>query len=103
IKIVRNLLEEGARVVVHDPKAMENAKRIFGDEVEYADTALSALEGAECSMIVTEWDEYRKLSLRDIKEMMKVPVIIDGRRIINPKEAEQLGFTYRGIGFGRRV
>ena len=58
IKIVRKLLEEGAKVVVYDPKAMDNAKKIFGENVEYASSVEECLKGSECAIIVCIWEVY---------------------------------------------
>ncbi|MEM1797975.1 MAG: UDP-glucose/GDP-mannose dehydrogenase family protein [Candidatus Jordarchaeales archaeon] len=99
IKIVRALLERGAEVVVHDPKAMEKAKEIFGKAVDYAETPLNALRGADCCIIVTEWKEYAELPLSDARRVMRRPVLVDGRRIIDPAKAANAGFIYRGIGW----
>jgi len=81
IKIVRKLLEEGAKVVVYDPKAMDNAKRIFGGDVKYANSVEECLKNSECAIIVTEWDEFRKLKPEDFIRLMRNPVVVDGRRI----------------------
>jgi UDPglucose 6-dehydrogenase len=81
IKIVRKLLEEGAKVVVYDPKAMDNAKKIFGENVKYANSVEECLKNSECAIIVTEWDEFRKLKPEDFIRLMRNPVVVDGRRI----------------------
>ncbi|MCC6018809.1 MAG: UDP-glucose/GDP-mannose dehydrogenase family protein [Candidatus Verstraetearchaeota archaeon] len=81
IRIVRRLVEEGAKVVVYDPKAMDNAKRIFGGDVEYANSVEECLKNSECAIIVTEWDEFRKLKPEDFIRFMRNPVVVDGRRI----------------------
>ncbi|MEM3749956.1 MAG: UDP-glucose/GDP-mannose dehydrogenase family protein [Candidatus Jordarchaeales archaeon] len=101
IKIIHALLERGAKVVVHDPKAMEKAKGIFGETVVYAETSLNALRGADCCIIVTEWKEYAELPLEEAKKLMRIPLLVDGRRIIDPAKAAESGFIYRGIGWGK--
>lgn len=101
IKIVKALLEQGAKVVVHDPKAMERARAIFGENVKYAKSPIDALRGADCCMIVTEWREYAELPLEEAKKVMRFPLLVDGRRIIDPAKAANVGFIYRGIGWGR--
>jgi UDPglucose 6-dehydrogenase len=85
IRIVRKLLEEGAKVVVYDPKAMDNAKKIFGENVEYASSVEECLKDSECAIIVTEWDEFRKLKPEDFIRLMRNPVVVDGRRIYDPE------------------
>jgi len=102
IKIVQALLERGAKVVVHDPKAMERARGIFGEKVEYAKSSLDALKEADCCMIVTEWREYAELPLEEARRLMRIPLVVDGRRIIDPNKAADAGFIYRGIGWGMK-
>ena len=101
IKIVNKLVEKGARVVVYDPKAMPNAKRIFGDKVEYAESALDAIKGADCAIFVTEWDEFKSLKVEEVAKLMKNPVIIDGRRIFDPRTIPPT-IRYYAIGLGKR-
>jgi len=97
IKIVRKLLEDGAKVVVYDPKAMDNAKRIFGEDVEYASNVEECLKDSECAIIVTEWDEFRKLRPEDFIKLMKTPAVVDGRRIYDP-EAYSRKLRFKAIG-----
>lgn len=84
IRIVNRLINEGAKVVVYDPTAMENAKKIFENSVEYASCARECLTDAECALVVTEWDEFRKLTPDDFVKHMKIPAVVDGRRIYDP-------------------
>ena len=99
IKIIKKLLENGVKVTVYDPKAMDNAKRIFGYSVDYADTIENCLQGSECALIVTEWDEFRNLKPEDFIKLMKIPAIIDGRRIYNPTIFSPK-VKYKTIGLG---
>ena len=98
IKIVRKLLEEGAKVVVYDPKAMDNAKRIFGGDVKYANSVEECLKNSECAIIVTEWDEFRKLKPEDFIRFMRNPAVVDGRRIYDP-EVYSRKLKFKAIGF----
>ena len=99
IKIVSKLLEEGARVVVYDPKALKNAKRIFGDGVEYAGSVEDCLRGADCAIVVTEWDEFRRLRPDDFVRLMRFPAVVDGRRIYDPEEFKgKVKFAAIGLG-----
>jgi len=102
IRIIDELLAKGAKVVVYDPAALKNAKKIFGNTIEYADSALECLRGAEAALIVTEWDEFKKLKPGDFKKVMKKPIIIDGRRIYDAKEFRKL-VTYKAIGLGQQI
>ena len=101
IKIVNELLAKGAKVIVYDPAALKNAKKIFGNSVEYANSALECLRGAEAALIVTEWDEFKKLTPEDFKNLMKTPIIIDGRRIYEANEFRKI-VTYKAIGLGQQ-
>jgi len=95
--IIRKLIKLGARVVAFDPYCRES----FG--AERAESIWQALEGADCMVIVTDHKEFRNLNLQETRTLMNIsPSIVDGRRIINPDEAEKLGFIYYGIGFGLR-
>jgi len=99
VKIAHALLEEGAKVVAYDPVAINNARKILGDRIEYADSAKNCLKKADSCIIVTEWEEFKKLKPADFKEMSK-KLVIDGRRILDPILFKKAGFTYLGIGLG---
>jgi UDPglucose 6-dehydrogenase len=99
LTIIPALIEEKANVTVYDPQAIINAKKIFGEKVKYASNTLEALKGSDCLMIVTEWDEFKNLPLKEIKGVMKTPFIVDGRRILNPEAVKEVGFNYKGIGW----
>jgi UDPglucose 6-dehydrogenase len=97
IKVINELLEEGANVVAYDPKAVVNARHIFGDKIEYASSSIECLKEAECCIIVTEWKEFTQLEPNDFVKQMKTPLVIDGRRIYNQKKfSRRLNFA--GIG-----
>jgi UDPglucose 6-dehydrogenase len=96
--VIEELLKRGTRVSAYDPAAMENAKLLFGKRVRFAATNYEALKGADCLMILTEWNEFRNPSFDRMKSLMKAPVIFDGRNILDRKTVESLGFTYYAIG-----
>jgi UDPglucose 6-dehydrogenase len=99
IKVISKLMEEGAHIVAYDPVAINNAKKIFRERIEYATSAIECISGAECCIIVTEWEEFKKFKPEDFIQHMKNPVVIDGRRIYNPKEfSRKLKFTAIGLG-----
>ncbi|MDH3202812.1 MAG: UDP-glucose/GDP-mannose dehydrogenase family protein [Myxococcales bacterium] len=92
------LLNEGCSVVAHDPEAMENTKEMFGNKVELVSDAYGALKGADALMLLTEWREYQYPEFDRIKELMRTPVLLDGRNIwVTYRLAEQ-GFEYEGVG-----
>jgi len=99
IRVVKKLLEKGASVSVYDPVAMENARAIFGDEVEYAGSAVDCIRDADCAIVVTEWDEFRDLRPEDFLRNMRQPAVVDGRRIYRPDEfAGRVRFSAIGLG-----
>lgn len=98
-KIINSLLESGAQVVAYDPIATENARQFFGDRITYAESALQCIEGADSCIIVTEWNEFRELRPKDFVERMRSPIVIDGRRIFDPKDfIGQVKFAAIGLG-----
>ena len=98
IKIINLLLEEEAKIIVYDPEAMENVKRIYENKIEYAENPYKTVTGAELLIIVTEWNEFKELDLNEVKKLMKKAVIFDGRNIYNPNDVKNLGFIYQSIG-----
>lgn len=100
IKIVNKLLEEDAKVVVYDPIAMQNARKIFNNTVEYANSVEECLKGSECALIVTEWNDFKGLIPEDFIKLMKNPVVVDGRRMYDSK-AFSSKLKFAAIGLGR--
>jgi UDPglucose 6-dehydrogenase len=96
--IIESLLKEGAKVKVHDPAAMQNAKKVFGSRVHYCESSFDALKDANALAVVTEWNEFRKPDFQRMKTLMKEYIIFDGRNIYDPKELKKAGFEYHGIG-----
>ncbi len=102
LTLIDSLLAAGAHVRVHDPEAMANVKAIYGDKLHYADRPYGALEGADGLVIVTEWQEFRNPDFEVMKRLLKAPVIFDGRNTYDEKAMAGYGFTYYGIGRGKR-
>jgi UDPglucose 6-dehydrogenase len=96
--LVEELLAAGAKLTVHDPKAMEEARRHFGDRVAYAEHRYDALRGADALVVLTEWQEYRVLDLERARSLMRRPVVVDCRNLYDPARMRQHGFTYDSIG-----
>jgi len=95
---VEALLKGGARVRVHDPKAMGEARRHFGDRVAYVEHRYDALQGADALVVLTEWQEYRVLDFERARALMRTPVVVDARNLYEPERMRQHGFTYDSIG-----
>lgn len=92
------LREAGAEVVVYDPVAMDEGRRILGDAVTYAADKYEALTGADALLLVTEWKEFRIQSWETVARLMRRPVIFDGRNIYNREELAAAGIDYFCIG-----
>jgi UDPglucose 6-dehydrogenase len=95
---VDELLAAGATVVAHDPKALHEAHRRFGERLRYAEHRYDAAEGADALLVLTEWQEYRVLDLAKLKGMMRRPVIVDARNLYDPSRVREHGFLYASIG-----
>ena len=97
IDIARVLVAAGADVRAYDPAAIERSRMLL-PEVEYFKNAYEVADGADALVLVTEWNEFRQLDMARIKQLMRRPVVVDGRNIYDPVLMKSLGFTYRGIG-----
>ena len=98
ITIANRLLELGASVRAFDPEAAETARRLFGNRIALCEKSYDALNGADALAIVTEWNEFREPDFKRIKQLLKTPVVFDGRNIYSPGHMRALGFTYISIG-----
>ena len=96
--LIDRLLTAGAKVRAHDPVAMENVRKLYGDKITYSPTPYDALEGADALAIVTEWNEFRNPDFDTIRQKLRSSVIFDGRNLFNPEKMRELGFHYSGIG-----
>jgi len=97
VDIITELQKKGAKIKAYDPKAMEKAKSILKN-VEHCSNPYDAAKDADALVIITEWDEFKKLELKRIKSLMKHPLVIDGRNIYKPEDMKNEGFTYISIG-----
>lgn len=95
---IDGLLERGADVVVHDPAAMPEARRRFGERIRYAQSNYRALEGAHALVIHTEWHPYRRPNFARMRSTMAVPLVFDGRNLYDPETVAGEGFEYHSIG-----
>ena len=101
IDVIKELLNEGAKVRLYDPKAMDNMKEVFPEQppqILYVNSPYEAAEGAAALLIITEWDEFKGLDLKKIKDAMANPIIVDGRNIFEPEDVRSLGFEYYSVG-----
>jgi UDPglucose 6-dehydrogenase len=98
VVLIRLLLEAGCQVSAYDPEAMNTARAIFGDRVHFTTGNYEACQGADALLIVTEWNEFRRPDFQRIRDLMRTPLILDGRNLYNPLRLAELGFNYYSIG-----
>jgi UDPglucose 6-dehydrogenase len=96
--LIQKLLEAGCKVKAYDPVAMQEAKRILGDKIVYANDIYDAVNDADALFVVTEWKEFRMPTWAIIHKVMKSQVVFDGRNIYDPLQLKNMGFQYHGIG-----
>jgi UDPglucose 6-dehydrogenase len=99
VEIIHLLQSEGAHVRTYDPVAMGNAD-LYLKNVALCQDAYAVAEGADALVIITDWNEFKHLSLPKIKQAMRQPIIVDGRNIYDPDQMKTFGFVYRGMGRG---
>jgi UDPglucose 6-dehydrogenase len=101
IRVIRELLTEGAVVRLYDPEAAANMKAVFPEDtarVTYCRTPLEAIEGAHALLLITEWDEFQKLDWVQVRRLMANPIVVDGRNMFDPQNLRGLGFEYYSVG-----
>jgi UDPglucose 6-dehydrogenase len=96
--VIEALLSAGARVSAFDPEAVDNARRVLEDRIDYAANAYQALDGADALVVVTEWNEFRFPDFDRVRSLLKNPVVFDGRNVYDPRRMAAMGFTYYSIG-----
>lgn len=99
VTLAQKLIANGAAVRAYDPVAMEIAHTVI-PHVQMMPDPYTMAEGCDALMVITEWNEFKQLDLVRICGLMRHPLIFDGRNIYDPKEMENLGFSYRGVGRG---
>ncbi len=106
IDIIRWVTSQGARVRVYDPVAQETGRlaleqaAVSLDMVTFCENAYAVAEQVDALVVVTEWKEFRDMNMRHVRELMRRPVLIDGRNIFDPTQMDRYGFIYRGMGRG---
>jgi UDPglucose 6-dehydrogenase len=98
LKLIQDLLIEGAEVTVYDPVAMPKVEKLFGDKITYAESAEKALENSKAAFILTEWEEIKTIKMEAISEKMASPVIFDGRNCFPLDQVQKYGVEYYSIG-----
>ena len=102
VDMIDALIKRGAKIQAHDPEAMQEASRIFKDvketQFKLFDKRYECLEGADGLVVMTEWNQFREPDFYLIKEMLRFPVIFDGRNLYQPSRLRSLGIDYYCIG-----
>jgi len=96
--VIDALVAEGAEVIAHDPEALNNVKKLIGDKIKYSELQYDTLEGADCLMIITDWQSFRNPNFGRIALKLKNKVIFDGRNLFEHEEMAEIGFKYFSIG-----
>ena len=99
LKVIAELQKRGATVRACDPAAVENAKAELTG-VALFDDPYETIRDCDALVVMTEWNEFRNLDMRAVRILLKQPIVVDGRNIYNPKEMQEMGLIYRGIGRG---
>jgi UDPglucose 6-dehydrogenase len=101
LKVVERLLEEGAHLRLHDPRAMDTFAKFFPEDLPkltYVSSPEEAAEGADAVLLVTEWPDYLEINLSEIRKKMLTPAIVDGRNLFDSRSVRNQGFEYFGMG-----
>ena len=98
MEIIVELLSNEAKITAYDPKALDNAKKLLGDKINYANDAYEAVKDADVVAVLTEWDDFKGLDLSKIAALMRTKNIVDCRNLWDKTKAQSLGFSYRGVG-----
>jgi len=98
LKIIEELIKEGASITVYDPEAMANVKKEIGEKITFATSQYDAIEDADALVIATEWGEFRTPDFDKMKMLLKNHVIFDGRNLFELYQMEECGFHYESVG-----
>ncbi|MBZ0184884.1 MAG: UDP-glucose/GDP-mannose dehydrogenase family protein [Candidatus Obscuribacterales bacterium] len=99
LDIARQLLKMGCEVKAYDPVAIDVCKSLYPDlEIDYCENLTELASGVDALVLITEWDEFRRVDWQDIADMMRTPLLVDGRNVLSEEDVVAAGLTYRGIG-----
>jgi UDPglucose 6-dehydrogenase len=98
IRLARRLMESGAHVKAYDPIAMPDAQQELSGNVRYCDSAYSVAEGADALVLGTGWPEFRTLDFDRIRRIIRNPVVVDTKNLLDGPRMKALGFEYLGVG-----
>ena len=100
IDVIHALVREGAKVRAYDPQAVANAKKMIPSSVVIAKDVYSMAKGADCLVLLTEWDEFKELDFARLSRLMRQAVLFDGRNFYDAQQLKSLGFEYYAVGRG---
>ena len=103
IPIIKDLLQRHANVVVYDPKAIAQARRIFEGSITYAESAVECIRGSDVCILVTEWESFKDLKPKEFAKLMKHPAIVDGRRLLDPSQFSRVKYASVGLGSNHKT
>ncbi len=101
ITIIEELVRHGAEIIAYDPKAVKSAKEVYlGDipQISYVESKYEAVKGADALVLVTEWKEFRQPDFKEIKKLLRQPLIFDGRNQYDKNQMKKMGIEYHQIG-----
>jgi UDPglucose 6-dehydrogenase len=98
VDIIKILLQKDVQVNLHDPQALQSAKKLFGNDLNYYEDMYQAMKDCDAIMILTEWHAYRNLDLEKASSFLKQKIIFDTRNVLDPQTCHQAGFVYEGVG-----
>ena len=98
LRVARMLIEEGVRVTAYDPISIENAKKQFGNHIDYSSSIEEALLNADMAFIITDWDEIKNFPLSQYEKLMKTPILFDGRNCYSLEDVSSFSIEYHSIG-----
>jgi UDPglucose 6-dehydrogenase len=101
IKLIKELIKRGAIIRVHDPMAIDKTREQLGNSVEYSRDIIQCIANTDCVILMTEWDEYKKLNAQTFKKYMRNPNVIDARRVLTSNKIK--GINFLAIGLGSRA
>jgi UDPglucose 6-dehydrogenase len=100
IRLAQTLIAQGARVRAYDPAALADAKMQLNGTVRYCETPYAAAEGVDALVVGTGWPEFRTLDFAKIKHLLKRPIIVDTKNLLDSARLRAMGFQYMGVGRG---
>ena len=99
LTLARTLINQGATVRAYDPVAMENVREELPG-IELVDDPYKVADGADILVLMTEWNEFKQLDMQRVRNLLKEPLLVDGRNLYKPETMREMGFVYRGVGRG---